>query len=317
MPNYDVVLYSSKDKNRWDDFIENSLDATFLFKRDFMDYHAHRFKDFSLMILHDESLIAVLPANRKGRTVYSHQGLTYGGLIFKRACDVSVVKAVLTAVLDYLSLENIDWLDLKILPDFYAEKSMENLVNSLKSLNANRYRMDAVFAIDYKQPLTIHKTKLKHYKKNKDRGFIIKEEIDFTGFWNDVLIPRLREKHNTEPVHNLQEISLLKSRFDKEIRQFNVYLENTIVAGVTLFDKGSVIKSQYGATTKTGENSRALEYLFLYLIFKFKNEGKSFFSMGTVRDPKRPLGYNEGLVRQKTELGCKPYAQHFYKILLK
>ena len=55
--------------------------STFLFQRDFMDYHSDRFMDHSLLVFKDEKLIAVLPGNQVDNTVYSHQGLTYGGLI--------------------------------------------------------------------------------------------------------------------------------------------------------------------------------------------------------------------------------------------
>jgi uncharacterized protein (DUF486 family) len=43
-----------------------------------------RFQDYSLLIFEEDKLIAVLPANRVGETVYSHQGLTYGGLVYKK-----------------------------------------------------------------------------------------------------------------------------------------------------------------------------------------------------------------------------------------
>ena len=43
------------------------------------------FQDASLMIYRKGQLYALLPANRLGDTLYSHQGLTYGGLITKEA----------------------------------------------------------------------------------------------------------------------------------------------------------------------------------------------------------------------------------------
>lgn len=49
-----------------------------------MDYHADRFQDASLMIYRKGQLYALLPANRLNNILYSHQGLTYGGLITKK-----------------------------------------------------------------------------------------------------------------------------------------------------------------------------------------------------------------------------------------
>ena len=78
--------YSSEDKNQWDAFCDTAKNATFLFKRDFMDYHTNRFEDFSLLLYKEGVLLALLPANRLETTLYSHQGLTYGGFIVGKKC---------------------------------------------------------------------------------------------------------------------------------------------------------------------------------------------------------------------------------------
>ena len=46
-----------------------------------MEYHKDRFQDYSLMVFDENKLVAVLPANRVEVEVFSHQGLTYGGLV--------------------------------------------------------------------------------------------------------------------------------------------------------------------------------------------------------------------------------------------
>ena len=46
-----------------------------------MDYHIDRFEDHSLMIYKGDKLVALLPANVKDNIVYSHQGLSYGGVV--------------------------------------------------------------------------------------------------------------------------------------------------------------------------------------------------------------------------------------------
>ena len=78
---YQIRGYSKDDAVVWNAFVSNSPNATFLFNRNFMDYHSDRFSDFSLMIFSSKKLVAILPANRVGDTLYSHQGLTYGGLV--------------------------------------------------------------------------------------------------------------------------------------------------------------------------------------------------------------------------------------------
>lgn len=42
-----IRKYTPADKAQWDKFVETSRNGTFLFRRDFMDYHADRFADHS------------------------------------------------------------------------------------------------------------------------------------------------------------------------------------------------------------------------------------------------------------------------------
>ena len=274
-----------------------------------MDYHSDRFSDFSLMVYEDDELVGLLPANVSEDMLYSHQGLTYGGLFLK---DNIKLDKVFSAVDRFVKEAGINKVAIKQLPDFYQHNNFKTLINHLQK-GSEVFHTNKVLAIDYSLPFSIHKTKLKHYRKNSSKGFEIKEECNLDSFWNEVLIPRLNSKHNTTPVHTLDEISLLKSRFPEQIKQYNIYLNSQILAGITIFDKGPIVKSQYGATNTFGEPERALEYLFIELIQKFKKENKRYFSMGTVMDKTFPEGYNPGLMRQKIELGCREYQQDFYR----
>ena len=60
----EVQRYAAENASHWDDFLKVSKNGTFLLQRGFMDYHADRFQDHSLMIHEDGKLLAVLPASR-------------------------------------------------------------------------------------------------------------------------------------------------------------------------------------------------------------------------------------------------------------
>src|SRR2546423_15660713 len=76
----EVQRYSARLKAAWDEFVAKAKNSTFLFRRDYMEYHADSFSDHSLMLYEGSKLVAVLPANLYGDgTLVSHQGLTYGG----------------------------------------------------------------------------------------------------------------------------------------------------------------------------------------------------------------------------------------------
>lgn len=78
-----------------------------------MEYHSDRFQDFSLMIYEENKLIAVLPANRVGETVFSHQGLTYGGLVLPLNSKLYNVIFIFKAILKYLNERGISSLKIK------------------------------------------------------------------------------------------------------------------------------------------------------------------------------------------------------------
>jgi len=276
-----------------------------------MEYHKQRYKDHSLLVFRNESLVAICPAHRVDNVLKSHWGLTYGGFVWGHQFSEEMVLAVYEASKQFLLKQGITKLEVKEIPAFYLDQEA-NAWNRTLFKYAQAFHTEKVFAIDYDRPLTIHKTKLKHYRKGKKLGFEIAETPDFSQFWNTVLIPRLSSRHSVKPVHSLEEISLLASRFPDEIKQFTISLNGELLAGITLFDKGEVVKSQYGATTERGQKLRALEFLFLYLIYFYQQQGKSFFSMGTIGDDRFPDGFNPGLKKQKEELGCTEFHQHFY-----
>ncbi len=80
---FQVKKYHPQYKNLWDDFVSKAKNATFLFHRDFMEYHSDRFEDCSLLLFEDKKVVALLPANKVGNELFSHQGLTFGGFLTK------------------------------------------------------------------------------------------------------------------------------------------------------------------------------------------------------------------------------------------
>ena len=314
MKNYTIRRYAAGDYDSWNAFTANAKNATFLFHRDFMEYHADRFEDCSLMVLDDSQLVSILPANRSEDVLYSHQGLTYGGLVFNAALKGSQVDGILDELMQFLRRIGITKMIIKPIISIYNKQPSHELECFLLNKGATLYRRDLNLAIDYSRPFTISGSKLKHFRRVSKLGMEIREEQNFDLFWEKVLQPRLREKHDTQPVHTKTEMAFLCSKFPENIFQYNAYHEGEIVAGITLFNFGNGVKSQYGATTGKGETLRALDFLFITLIEECRNK-YSFFDMGTVTE-NNDAGYNKGLLKQKEELGCSIFNQDFYSLEL-
>jgi hypothetical protein len=314
--NYSVKQYQGSDYANWNAFISKAKNATFLFHRDFMEYHSDRFQDYSLLVFEEDKLIAVLPANRVEETVYSHQGLTYGGLVYSSKINGEIVADIIESLLSFCKGNGMKFFNFKAIPSFYTTNGGNQEIDFfLLKKGAFLDKKEMNLAINLVLPLTISKSKLKHFRKIENLDLEIVEEQQLQSFWELVLEPRLLEKYDAKPVHTLQEITKLKSDFPDNIKQFSVYYNTDIIAGITLFETDTVVKSQYGATTKKGEELRALDFLFITLIKKYKREGKQFFDMGIVNEDNEK-GYHTGLLKQKEELGCSIYGQDFYKMNL-
>ena len=264
MKDYKISKYKSSDKTEWDSFVDKAKNATFLFKRDFMDYHKDRFEDYSLLILDEKNkLVALIPANKTGTEVHSHQGLTFGGIILLAKQKVESTEIIISSLISYFKSKNISCFRLKTLTEYYNKLSSNEIDYLISKKGATIYCKEMNLAIALQNTFQVSKSKLKHYRKTCNTDISYQIENSFKPFWNNVLIPRLQEKHNTKPVHTLEEIESLAIKFPENIKQYSVYFENEIIAGITIFETEKVVKSQYGGTTDKGEKLRALDFLFI------------------------------------------------------
>ena len=124
MQNLTVKKYQSKDCSVWNEFVLKNKVATFLFDREFMEYHSDRFQDFSLMVYKEDELIAIMPANIKDSVLYSHQGLTYSGLIMEKTCDTSMLVSIYEVLIAFLNQHDIKRLKtIKLISEFIPEQA--------------------------------------------------------------------------------------------------------------------------------------------------------------------------------------------------
>jgi len=310
--NYTVKRYELKDYSIWNDFIGQAKNATFLFHRDFMEYHKDRFEDYSLMVFEGEKLLAVLPANKVGEFVYSHQGLTYGGLVYNEKEKLASVIAIFKAVLFFFNENNVQKLQLKLIPSIYHQKPAEELSYALFLAKAHLIRRDTLAVIDTSQPFFLSKIRKRGVKNGVNNRLIIKEVDDFTEFWNEILIPNLAQKHQAKPVHSLDEITKLKDLFPEKIRQFNVYENDTIVAGTTIFESSNVAHSQYISGKEDKNELGGIDFLFYHLIADvFKN--KRFFDFG-ISNENQGQNLNGGLSYWKESFGASTIVHDFYEV---
>ena len=312
MKNYTVKTYNSEDFTLWNEFILRANNATFLFHRDFMDYHSDRFLDYSLLVFQGENLVTILPANRVEDMVFSHQGLTYGGFVFESNIKLGQVLSIVKEVLKYLNNYNIKTLKLKRIPSIYTSFFSEEIEYAMFLTEAKLIRRDCLSVLDLTMDYKISKTRRESIHRGKKNELEIREESDFKLFWEEILIPNLDKKHSAKPVHSFQEMELLHQKFPYNIRHFNVYYMGKIVAGTTVFVTDNVAHPQYisGNSQKNGLGS--IDYLYHYLITEvFKD--KHYFDFGPSHE-NNGKQINQGILFWKESFGAKTTVQDWYEV---
>lgn len=309
---YLVERYTAARKLVWDKFVCTAKNATFLFSRDYMDYHSDRFTDHSLMIFHEEVLVAVLPANLKADgSLISHEGLTYGGLVVSRSATLVEVLAFFHVLLRDLNRRQISILRYKQVPGFYNTLPDDDVAYALFMLEARLYRRDCAAVVVQADRLPLRKGHQSMIKKAIKLGVEVVEETTFQPFLEQVLAPRLAARYGAKPVHTLAELTALAAHFPERIRQFSAYCGDEIMAGTTIYETPTVAHAQYAAATDRGRQMGAQVYLFSTLIDQYQD--KRFFDFGTSSE-NEGRSLNQGLLDWKEGFGGRCYAHDFYEI---
>ena len=282
-----------------------------MFYRGFMDYHSDRFQDCSLLVFNLDKLVAVLPANRVENNLFSHQGLSYGGLIYSQELKLEDVILIFKSVLSYLNSINITTLVIKELPAFYSAIPNDELQYLAFILKAKRNRVDALSVINLKEVFKQSKLRKRGVKKAIALNLKVKEETNFSVFWNTILIPNLKERFNANPTHSLNDIELLQSKFPNNIKQFNIYKDQEVLAGITVFETEKVVHAQYISANNSRQETGSLDFLIDLLITDiYKN--KTYFDFG-ISNENQGQNINKGLLYFKESFGARTITQSFYE----
>lgn len=304
-----VGRYNDSSKTAWDDFVSRLEAHSILFYRDFMDYHKDRFEDYSLMVFQRKKLIAILPANiDKEGIVHSHQGLSYGGLLFKPNSSFKLRLAQFAAVMRFLSSNAIKELFLKNIPSCYRTDNSDMLI--FDWAEAELHRTD-IYSYVPKGSYTVpNRNRSRQLEKAKSQGFEVRKTASFDEFWNGILTPNLKNRFTVNPVHTLEEIEYLSEKFENELLLYGVYQKDTMRAGIVLFKHRGVVHAQYSAGDE-GRADGSLDYLIDFVVKKYNTT--KIFSFGTSSESKGEL-LNSGLLYWKESFKSVNDVQQFFRI---
>jgi hypothetical protein len=309
-----IEIYNPSFKSQWDDFVRASKNGTFLFLRDYMDYHSDRFADNSLVVFDNKGqLLALLPANKKDAALISHGGLTYGGFVTDERMKTSVMLEIFERALLFLKENGFAKLIYKTVPHIYHSQPAEEDLYALFRFYAVLTRRDAASTIVLPNKIRYQERRNRAVKKAQTNKITCRISEDYAGYWQ-ILTENLTNVHGVEPVHNLSEIEMLRALFPGNIKLYAAYLDNEMIAGTVIYETAQVAHAQYIASSSAGRALGGLDLLFHCLITEIYNE-KSFFDFGIATE-NQGTDLNVGLMEFKEGFGGRAVAYDFYEINL-
>ena len=308
-----VERYTPAAQLLWDEFVRSSKNGTFLLERDYMDYHADRFADHSLLVRDAEgALLALLPAHADGSSLVSHGGLTYGGFVTGTGMKTPLMLGVFEAAADYLRARGFTAFWYKTIPHIYHRHPAEEDAYALFLAGAVLCRRDVLTVLDLRDRPPYQERRQRSVQKARKLGLVAAADADLAGYWA-VVGDNLRQRHDTAPVHSLAEIERLHARFPENIRLFTSRDgAGGLLAGVLIYESNRVAHVQYIASTEQGRRQGALDLLFDALLTGGYRD-KAYFDFGIANeDAGRTL--NRGLIDQKEGFGARAVVHDHYTI---
>lgn len=309
---FNIIPYTPDQADEWNAFVAQSKNGTFLFDRRYMDYHADRFDDCSLMCFLDGRLFCLIPANRVGDTLYSHQGLSYGGMIM--SADTTTAKTCLfyEELNVFLREKGIRRVVYRPVPHIYHRlPAEEDLYAIFLKCHASLAARDVASVIFFDRLLKWKRDR--HYAANKARtnGIEVRQTDDYETFWH-ILSENLLTKFGTRPVHSLEEMMLLKGRFPGNIQLWAAFSpDGEMLAGTVLYLCNDVVRAQYISASPEGKRLHAVDGLYDRLIHNVF-AGYRLFDLGTSNKP-HSSDLHDSLIYQKEGFGARAVCWDTYE----
>jgi hypothetical protein len=303
--------YAPADREAWDAFVRRSKNGVFLFERAYMEYHADRFTDSSLLFFDDDTLIALLPASVDGETLVSHGGLTYGGMVTDDTMKVPVMLEIFGRLVGHSRGAGITRIFYKPVPHIYHRLPAEEDLYALFRQDAKLFRRDVSSTLTPVSRPRPSKGRKSSIKRGKTLGIIVERSTDFRAFMA-IEEAHLLSKHQKKPVHSAEEIERLAQAFPENIKLFVALREGRTLGGIIVYETPLVAHAQYIAANEEGKETGALDVVIDRLIGSEYAE-KRYFDFGiSTTDGGRAL--DTGLIGNKESFGGRATVYDFYEL---
>ncbi len=307
-----IKKYTENKREIWEHFVRTANNGTLFHQRKFLDYHPpERFKDCSLLFYKDNKLLALCPAvdvELDGRrTLISHRGASYGGLVVNDDLSIKDAFALVRSLTDFARENDFQRVDLTPPPQIYLNRP-SNYIDFALVQSGYTYRKREISSV---VPLDMPRSKIldsfstssrRAVRRAEKLGVVVRECDLYHDFYK-ILQKNLRLRHNVTPTHTIEELLLLKQKFSHDIKLFAAFYQQTMVAGVVMFVcNPQVVLAFYISHDDDYQKYRGVNKLFYEIVHWGLEMGYKFLDFGIFTVNENP---NWGLARFKESFGAQ------------
>jgi len=297
-----IIRYNSIHKNFWDTFCQNSNNAIFQNMRDYLEYkEIEKYSDHSLLLLDDDTLVALLPAAQVDRTVISHPFTAHGGIITENNLSHSYLEKLWAGIINYFFKNNLTSIRIKskFIDQNFGSDSLESFILLSKGFNVYESNLNSVVYLN--NPTQFSSRKKRNLKKFEGT-YLLSDQNNLKEIY-DLIQLTLKNYHGVSPTHSFKELKFLVKTFPKNIELFSAVVDDEISACSVVYKYNKAWHTQYLASSELGRKNGALDSLLVLIGHKAKDVGCTHLSFGISTENNGKV-LNNGLFNYKQEFGA-------------
>ena len=306
-----VRTFTNSDTPAWEAFVASANNGTIFHERKFLAYHPEgRFVDHSLILEKKDKLKALFPAllveSNGVKSLISHQGSSYGGLVVQEDLSFQDSYDFVEAITEYAEKAGFHRIQMTLPPAIYQYHVSNYLDFSLikHGFNYKKRDVSSILTIEASPEKNLERFRSTHrtaVRKAVKQGVTVRETQDWSAFY-DILKENLKIRHNVQPTHTLDELLKLRDLYPEQIRLFGAYHEELLVAGVVNFSVNQdVVLAFYISHSEKYQSLRAVNLLFYEIISWCHANDFKYLDFGIFTVNMEP---NFGLGRFKENFGA-------------
>ena len=173
------------------------------------------------------------------RTLHSHPGASYGGIIVDSPCGIADAFAIVQRLVSYAEGQRFDTIAVRQPLRIYSKAPCEEIEFALTYLGfhcAQRELSTTVAVPSREEDVARLATAscARSTRKAIRSGVKVEQTERFAEYWK-VLETNLLVRYNKAPTHSVEEIKSLKSLLPERVKLFGAFVDDQLVAGVVVF----------------------------------------------------------------------------------